>query len=326
MLPWFNQQFPLYLAPMAGVTDTVFRRLAKEYGADVMVTEFVSAEGIFRRNERTMEYLEFVDEERPLGVQMFGADPDHLAESARIVLDWKKPDFLDLNFGCPVNKVVSKNGGSALLRDCPLLGKVAEAVVRAAAPVPVTAKIRIGWDEDSVNATTTARLLEGCGIQAIAVHGRTKAQGYGGLADWDVIGEVAASVKVPVIGNGDISGAEDVQRRMATGVRGIMIGRAAMCAPWIFREIKHFLKTGEHLVPPALSEQWCHILRHCRMEVQRQGSELYAMQSMRTQLMHYSRGMPEAKRLRDRFARVASLAELEDMAAEHLNADTALAA
>lgn len=311
---------------MAGVTDTNFRRLAKEYGADVMVTEFVSAEGIFRRNERTMEYLDFVESERPVGVQMFGADPEHLAEAARIILDWKRPEFLDLNFGCPVNKVVSKNGGSALLKDCPLLGKVAEAVVRAAAPMPVTAKIRIGWDDQSVNATTTARLLEDCGIQAIAVHGRTKAQGYGGLADWDVIAEVAASVKVPVIGNGDISSAEDVQRRMTTGVRGIMIGRAAMCAPWIFRQIKHFLKTGKHLPPPPLSEQWSHILRHCRLEVQRQGSETHAMQSMRTQLMHYSRGMPEAKRLRDRFARVASLSELEDIAAEHLNAETALAA
>jgi nifR3 family TIM-barrel protein len=326
VLPWFNQQFPLYLAPMAGVTDTVFRCLAKEYGADVMVTEFVSAEGIFRRNERTMEYLEFADFERPLGVQMFGADPDHLAEAARIVLDWKQPDFLDLNFGCPVNKVVTKNGGSALLKDCPLLGKVAEAVARAAAPVPVTAKIRIGWDERSVNATTTARLLEDCGIQAIAVHGRTKEQGYGGLADWDVISDVAASVKVPVIGNGDIAGAEDVQRRIATGVRGVMIGRAAMCAPWIFREIKHFLKSGDHLPPLSLSEQWRHIVRHCRLEVQRQGSEMHAMQSMRTQLMHYSRGMPEAKRLRDRFARVASVGEVEDIAAEHLNADTALAA
>ena len=326
MLPWFNQQFPLYLAPMAGVTDTVFRRLAKEYGADVMVTEFVAAEGIFRRNERTMEYLEFIDQERPLGVQMFGADPDHLAEAARIVIDWKRPEFIDLNFGCPVNKVVSKNGGSALLKDCPLLGKVAEAVVRAAAPLPVTAKIRIGWDDQSVNATTTARLLEDCGIQAIAVHGRTKAQGYGGLADWAVIGEVAAAVKIPVIGNGDISSPEDVRSRMATGVRGIMIGRAAMCSPWIFREIKHFLKTGVNLAPPSLTEQWNHILRHCRLEVQRQGSELHAMQSMRTQLMHYSRGMPEAKRLRDRFARVSSISELEDIASEHLGAEAALAA
>src|SRR5436190_15755452 len=215
MLPWFHNQFPLYLAPMAGVTDTIFRQLAKEYGADVMVTEFVSAEGVFRRNERTMEYLEFVEAERPLGVQLFGADPAHLGEAARIVLDWKRPDFLDLNFGCPVNKVVSKNGGSALLRDCPLLEKVARGVVQAVAPFPVTAKIRIGWDEQSVNAVTTARILEDAGIAAIAVHGRTKAQGYGGEADWDVISQVAASVRVPVIGNGDISNAHDVKRRMS---------------------------------------------------------------------------------------------------------------
>lgn len=309
---------------MAGVTDTVFRRLAKEYGADVMVTEFVSAEGIFRRNERTMEYLEFDECERPLGVQLFGADPSHLGEAARIVLDWKRPDFLDLNFGCPVNKVVSKNGGSALLRDCPLLGRVAKAVVDAVAPFPVTAKIRIGWDDTSVNAVTTARLLEDCGIQAIAVHGRTKAQGYGGSADWQVIGEVAAAVNVPVIGNGDIQFPEDVRERMKTGVRGIMIGRAAMCSPWIFRQIRHFLETGEEIPAPALPEQWNHILRHCRWEVERQGSEIHAMQSMRTQLMHYSRGMPEAKRLRDRFARVASITELEDIVAEHLAAGSAL--
>ncbi len=311
---------------MAGVTDTVFRQLAKEYGCDVMVTEFVSAEGIFRRNERTMEYLDFVEVERPLGIQLFGADPGHLGEAARMVRDWKQPDFLDLNFGCPVNKVVSKNGGSALLRDCPLLEKVARAVVEAVAPFPVTAKMRIGWDEHSINAVTTARLLEDCGIRALAVHGRTKAQGYGGEADWDVIAQVAAAVRIPVIGNGDLASPADVQRRRATGVRGVMIGRAAMCAPWIFREIKHYLETGSFLPPPSLEAQWAHILRHCRMEVARQGSEIHAMQSMRTQLMHYSRGMPEAKRLRDRFARVASLAEMEDIVAAHLATEPALAA
>ena len=142
---------------MAGVTDSIFRGLCKEQGADVLVTEFVSAEGIFRKNERTLEYLEFAETERPVGVQLFGADPEHLGEAARMVLDWKRPDFLDLNFGCPVNKVVSKNGGSALLRDCPLLERVATAVVRAVAPHPVTAKIRIGWSHDQVNAVTTAR-------------------------------------------------------------------------------------------------------------------------------------------------------------------------
>jgi tRNA-dihydrouridine synthase B len=319
MLPWFQDRFPLYLAPMAGITDTTFRRLCKEYGADVMVTEFVSAEGIFRKNERTLEYLDFVEAERPLGVQLFGADPAHLAEAARMVAEWKQPDFIDINFGCPVNKVVSKNGGSSLLRDCPLMEKVAGAIARAVAPLPVTAKIRIGWSEQTVNATTTAKLLEGCGIQALAVHGRTKEQGYGGRANWDVIAEVAESVKIPVIGNGDLATALDVQhRRETTGVAGVMIGRAAMQHPWIFREIKHYLETGTHLQPPPLKEVWRHIRRHCAAEVQRQGSELHAMQSMRTQLMAYSRGMPEAKRLREKFTSVASLAQLDDLAAESI--------
>ena len=326
MLPWFQDQFPLYLAPMAGVTDTIFRQLTKEYGADVMVTEFVSAEGIFRRNERTLEYLEFVDAERPLGVQLFGGDPQHLGDAARMVVDWKQPDFIDLNFGCPVNKVVSKNGGSSLLRDCPLLEKVARGVVQAVAPFPVTAKMRIGWDEKTINAVTTARLLEDAGVAAIAVHGRTKAQGYSGEADWEVIAQVAAAVRVPVIGNGDLAGAADVQRRMSTGVRGVMLGRAAMCAPWIFREIKHFLATGEMLPPPNLEQQWAHIVRHCRWKVEKEGSEPHAMAAMRSRLMAYSRGMPDAKHLRQRFSHVASLAELDEIAEQNLTAATPAAA
>lgn len=324
MLPWFQDRFPLYLAPMAGVTDTTFRQLCKEYGADVMVSEFVSAEGIFRKNERTMEYLEFEEAERPLGIQLFGGDPDHLGEAAKIVLDWKAPDFLDINFGCPVNKVVSKNGGSSLLRDCPLLGRVASAIVKAVTPFPVTAKIRIGWSAETINATATARLLEDCGIQAIAVHGRTKEQGYSGEADWEVIGEVAESVRVPVIGNGDLTTARDVARRKAqTRVAGVMIGRTAMQRPWIFREIKHFLATGEHRPPPPLEEVWEHVQRHCAREIARQGSEIHGMQSLRTQLMAYSRGMPDAKRLRERFSHVESLAQLEDIAAENLESHAA---
>lgn len=309
---------------MAGVTDTIFRQLTKEFGADVMVTEFVSAEGIFRRNERTLEYLDFVEAERPLGVQLFGGDPVHLGEAARMVADWKRPDFIDLNFGCPVNKVVSKNGGSAILRDCPLLERIALSVVQAVAPLPVTAKIRIGWDENSINATTTARVLEDAGIAAIAVHGRTKAQGYSGEANWDVIAEVVNAVQVPVIGNGDLNSAADVERRMETGVRGFMLGRAAMCAPWIFREIRHHLATGETLPPPSIEERWAHILRHCRWKVQQIGSELHALQSMRTRLMAYSRGMPEAKRLRERFSHLESIAELEELAAENIIASEAI--
>src|SRR5438046_4513816 len=161
-LPWFSG-FPLYLAPMAGVSDKIFRQLCKAHGADVLTTEFVSAEGIFRRNERTREYLDFDDIERPIGVQLFGANAQHMAEASRQVVDWVQPDFIDLNFGCPVNKVVAKNGGSALLKDCPTLSRVAEAVVRAVAPMPVTAKIRIGWDAEMINAPHVAKLLEELG-------------------------------------------------------------------------------------------------------------------------------------------------------------------
>src|SRR3954468_4367682 len=180
-LPWFTPAtFPLYLAPMAGVSDKIFRQFCKERGADVLVTEFVSAEGVFRRNDRTREYLDFDECERPIGVQLFGGNAEHMAEAAKHVTDWVAPDFIDLNFGCPVNKVVAKNGGSALLRDCPALAAVAAAVVRAVAPVPVTAKSRIGWDADSINAPRVAQILQETGIEAVAVHGRTRAQGYSG--------------------------------------------------------------------------------------------------------------------------------------------------
>src|SRR5438309_1597415 len=256
-LPWFQNRFPLYLAPMAGVSDKIFRQLCKEYGADVLTTEFVSAEGIFRRNERTREYLDFDEIERPIGVQLFGGNATHMAEAAKQVVDWVQPDFVDLNFGCPVNKVISKNGGSALLKDCPTLASVAESVARAIAPLPATAKIRIGWDSDSVNAVRVAKILEQCGIAALTVHGRTRAQGYSGTADWNVIGEVAAAISIPVIGNGDLASASDVAKRKSeTGISGAMIGRAAMSTPWIFRETKAFLDNESVIDPPTLEERW----------------------------------------------------------------------
>jgi len=304
---------------MAGVTNTVFRRICRAKGADVLTTEFVSAEGILHRNERTKYYLEFVEEERPLGVQLFGAEPERLAEAARAVIDWVRPDFLDLNFGCPVNKVVCKNGGSALLRDCPLLSRVAEAVVKASAPVPVTAKIRIGWDRNSVNATQTAAILEQSGIQRIAVHGRTKEQGYSGEADWNVIAQVAAAVKVPVIGNGDITSAADVLlRKRETGVSGVMIGRAAMASPWIFEEIQAALAGVESPAPPTMEERWKMIREHCEGEIVWRRDEKIAMKAMRARLMAYTRGMPEGARLRERLSHVQSIAQLDDIAATHL--------
>jgi len=304
---------------MAGVSDKIFRQLCKERGADVLVTEFVSAEGVFRRNERTREYLDFDECERPLGVQLFGGSAEHMAEAARHVIDWVQPDFIDLNFGCPVNKVVAKNGGSALLKDCPTLAAVADAVVRAAAPLPVTAKIRIGWDDRSINAPSVARILEDLGVAAIAVHGRTRAQGYSGSADWEVIGQVVEAVDVPVIGNGDITNAADVARRRAeTGIAGVMIGRAAMSAPWIFQQIKHELATGELLPPPDLPERWALIQRHCQLAVEEWQNEENAMRSMRSRLMAYSKGFPGSKLLRENFQQVSSLARFEQIADEHM--------
>ncbi len=319
-LPWFQQNnFPLYLAPMAGVSDKIFRQLCKERGADVLVTEFVSSEGVFRRNDRTREYIDFDECERPLGVQLFGGHPEHMAEAARQVIDWVRPDFVDLNFGCPVNKVVAKNGGSALLKDCPTLAAVAEAVVKACAPLPVTAKIRIGWDDSSINATNVAKILESLGIAAIAVHGRTRAQGYSGAADWKVIGQVVEAVRIPVIGNGDITNADDVvRRRQETGIAGVMIGRAAMSSPWIFQQIKHELATGELLPPPDFAERWGLIKRHCELAVQEWKNEDQAMRSMRARLMAYSKGFPGSKALREKLQHVSRLAELDEIAHAHL--------
>jgi tRNA-dihydrouridine synthase B len=308
---------------MAGVSDKIFRQLCKEYGADVLTTEFVSAEGIFRRNERTREYLDFDEIERPIGVQLFGGDAAHMAEAAKQVVDWVRPDFVDLNFGCPVNKVVCKNGGSALLKDCPTLANVAGAVVKAISPVPTTAKIRIGWDADSVNAVRVARILTDCGILALTVHGRTRAQGYSGTADWNVIREVASAVSIPVVGNGDLASAADVaKRRRETGIAGAMIGRAAMSAPWIFRDTKAYLASGKVVDPPTLEERWKLILRHCELHVRDWGAEEPAMRSMRTRLMAYSKSMPEAKRLREKFSQVSRLADVEAIADENISQES----
>lgn len=305
---------------MAGVTDVVFRQLCKELGADVMVTEFVSAEGIMQRDEYTRKYTEFTEEQRPVGIQLFGADGPRMGEAARKILDWKQPDFIDINFGCPVNKVVSKNGGSSLLKDCPILASVAAGVVKAmdGTGVPVTAKMRIGWDQQHINAVEVCHILEDSGIQAIAVHGRTRAQGYSGLADWEVIDACARAVTIPVIGNGDIHSADDVmKRRKETAISGVMIGRAAMQHPWIFRETKARLRGDEESPSVTPEERWALIVRHCRLAVQSQryGNERHAMMAMRGRLLAYCKGFAGAKELRQLLAKVESVSHVEDIAA-----------
>jgi tRNA-dihydrouridine synthase B len=242
-----------------------------------------------------------------------------MGEAARKIIDWKRPDFIDINFGCPVNKVVARNGGSSLLKDCPVLASVAAGVAKAVGDqVPVTAKMRIGWDENSVNAVEVAKILEDCGMQAIAVHGRTRAQGYGGEADWNVIDAVARAVKIPVIGNGDITcGADVVRRRRETAVSGVMIGRAAMQNPWVFREAKHHMETGESLPEVRVEERWALVIRHCNLAVEsrRNGDEKQTLTAMRSRLMAYCKGFPGAKDLRQKLCQVASIAEVEDLAA-----------
>ena len=311
----------LFLAPMAGVTNSVFRRICKARGADVLTTEFVSAEGIMHRNERTEHYVDFTPEERPLGVQLFGGDPEQLARGAQSVVDWKQPDFIDINFGCPVNKVVCKNGGSALLRDGSLLAAIASAVVRAVAPLPVTAKIRTGWDAQSVNAADNARHLEDAGIKRLTVHGRTRAQGYSGEADWDVIAAVADAVQIPVVGNGDINSAEIALRRWSHApVSGLMVGRAAMTSPWIFQEMAAAFRGAEAPPAPTLSDRWDLIEDHCRQELARWRKTEKGMHAMRSRLMAYSRGLHSSRELRRRFGAVETLEELAEIRAWHENA------
>lgn len=319
-LPWFVPgAFPLYLAPMAGVTDPVFRTLCKQLGADVMVTEFVSAEGVIQAWERNRRYVRFEEAHRPLGIQIFGAVPAHMAEAARIIAGEMHPDFIDLNGGCPVPKVVGKNGGSSLLKDLPLLERIARALVAAVgSETPVTAKIRTGWDSRSLCAQEACARLQDAGVAAIAIHGRTRAQQYGGTADWELIDACARACATPVIGNGDIATPEDVLRlRQTTAVAAVMIGRAAMNEPWIFQRTKTALATGTPPPPPGAAVRRSFMREHARQAIAsgHYGSELLTMRAMRSRLLAYSKNLPGAKPLRPRLARVESLAELDDILA-----------
>ncbi len=236
------------LAPMAGITDTVFRRFIKRLGGcGLIMTEFVSSEGLLRQNLKSKRFLYYTEEERPISAQIFGADPERLAEAARQIEDLGF-DLIDLNLGCPAKKVV-KCGGSGLLRELPLLGGILRQI-RAAVTIPFTIKIRIGWDDNEIVAVPVAKLAEECGVEAIAVHGRTRQQGFSGRARWDVIREVKQSVRIPVIGNGDVMRPEDARALGdETGCDAVMIGRAAPTNPWIFRQMSEYFSTGSYAAP-----------------------------------------------------------------------------
>lgn len=287
-----------------------------------MVTEFVMANKFLdhRGQKDAWEIVDFTPLQRPMGVQIFGGEPDKMAEAASRISDRLHPDFIDINYGCPAPKVVNNLAGSSLLRDPCLLGKIAASIVkRVAAATPVTAKIRTGWDEQSINAVEIAKVLEDSGVEAVAVHGRTKEQGYSGEADWEVIHAVADAVNVPVIGNGSIRTVNDVQAIKKEGkVSGLMIGRAALGYPWIFREIKHALETGSTLPPPDLNERWDAILQYAENLLDhRQRDSADRINWMRARLKSFARGFPGSKELRRKLETVTTLDELRQISLEY---------
>ncbi|HOW25365.1 MAG TPA: tRNA dihydrouridine synthase DusB [Bacteroidales bacterium] len=292
------ESFPVILAPMEDVTDLSFRMVCKELGADLVFTEFIASEGLIRDAGKSRAKLHFLPQERPIGIQIFGHDIDSMVTAARIAEE-AEPDLIDINFGCPVRKVVNKGGGAALMTDIPRMMKMTEAVVKAT-PLPVTAKTRLGWDVKNLNIMEVAARLQDAGIKALTIHGRTRDQLYGGKADWTLIGEVKANpaIRIPVIGNGDVvSPVIALEMKQRYGVDGIMIGRAAIGNPWLFKRVKHFLATGEPLPEPSLSERIEMVKKQIGYAIDLKG-ERTALVEMRKFYAGYFKGIPRGKEFR----------------------------
>lgn len=290
--------FPLLLAPMEDVSDPPFRALCKRHGADLMYTEFISSEGLIRRAAKGMKKLDVFEAERPIGIQLFGGSEDAMEEAARIA-EAAGPDLIDINYGCPVKKVVDKGAGACLLQDVDKMVRLTEKVVKAV-KLPVTVKTRLGWNEHTKNIVEVAERLQDVGIQALAIHGRTRAQLYKGEADWTLIGEVKNNPRmhIPIFGNGDIDSPEKaVGYRARYGVDGIMIGRASIGHPFIFREIKHYMATGTHLPPPTITERVEAAREHLRRSIAWKGP-WEGVVEMRRHYANYLKGLPNVKELR----------------------------
>lgn len=292
--------FPLLLAPMEDVSDPPFRAVCKEHGADLMYTEFISSEGLIRDAIKSMQKLDIFDYERPIGIQIFGGDEEAMAMAARIV-DTTNPDLLDINFGCPVKKVVCKGAGAGVLKDIDLMVRLTKAVVKSTS-LPVTVKTRLGWDDNTKNIEEVAERLQDVGIKALTIHGRTRVQMYKGEADWTLISKVKNNprIEIPIFGNGDIDSPQKaLEYKNRYGVDGVMIGRAAIGYPWIFREIKHFIETGEVLQPPTVEERVNACRKHLHGSIQWKGEKLGILE-MRRHYANYLKGLSHIKEYRTR--------------------------
>jgi nifR3 family TIM-barrel protein len=290
--------FPLLLAPMEDVSDPPFRKLCKEQGADVVYTEFISSEGLIRDAAKSVIKLDIYEKERPVGIQIFGAELDSMLQAVDIV-EKSNPDIIDINFGCPVKKVVCKNAGAGILRDIPLMVKLTEEIVKRT-QLPVTVKTRLGWDNNSIKIVEVAERLQDVGIQAISIHGRTRVQMYKGEADWKPIADVKNNQRmhIPVFGNGDVDTPEAaVKMRDEFGLDGAMIGRASIGYPWFFNEVKHYFKTGEHLAPPSMQERVDAARRHLQMAIDWKGEKLGVFETRR-HYTNYFKGIPHFKEYR----------------------------
>jgi tRNA-dihydrouridine synthase B len=309
---------PLFLAPMAGVSEAPFRRLCRRFGADVVVSEFLSSEGLRRGSERTLRMAAFAPDERPIGIQIFGAEPAAMADAAALVTEVFAPEYVDINFGCPVKKVVKRNGGSGCLKDLDLVERIVRAVA-AATPLPVTAKIRSGWDEAHRDPVAIARRCQDAGARMVTLHARTRTEMFSGSARWDEIAAVVAALEVPVVGNGDVTSAADVGRmRDETGCAGVMIARGSFGNPWLFRDARALLDGAAPPAPPTPEERFRTALEHARLTLALDGDTPKTVMEFRKHLGWYVRGLPGAAALRERLHRVASLAEVEQIFSAYL--------
>lgn len=306
-------EFPLLLAPMEDVSDPPFRALCKKHGADLMYTEFISSEGLIRDAIKSRQKLDIFDYEKPIGIQIFGGDEDAMAMSAKIV-DATNPDLLDINFGCPVKKVVCKGAGAGVLKDVDLMVRLTKACINST-KLPVTVKTRLGWDHSMINIMEVAERLQDIGVEALSIHGRTRAQMYKGEADWSYIAEVKNNprIKIPIFGNGDIDTPEKaVEYKNRYGVDGIMVGRASIGYPWIFNEIKHFMATGEHLAAPGIKDRVEAARDHLNMSVKWKGERLGVVE-MKRHYTNYFKGIAHFKDYRTKLVTSFDLQEILDL-------------